>query len=93
MMWHEMWPLVIIWSGIGLLGWLIMAVKNSNRPLKAIGFGLFTLPHAVIFGPLFFFLSLTVPSTQICPYCQSDIPTAAIVCQKCTRDLPGKSGK
>jgi ribosomal protein L40E len=79
---------VICWCGIGLVGWLMMISKQSARPARAIGLGLFSIPHALIFGPLYFAIALAAQAIQVCPHCQSDIPAKATVCAKCTRDLP-----
>ncbi len=81
---------ILLWSGLGVIGWLNLLSKNSHKPARAIGMGCFSIPHAIIFGPFFLFISLAAESMQICPFCQSEIPAAATVCGKCTRDLPPK---
>ena len=82
----------VLWAGLGLLGTTIMLSKGSKVPGRTIAMALFSLPHAVIFGPLFLLLTLSAQSVKPCPFCCSRIPEAAVVCPKCTRSIGEESG-
>jgi hypothetical protein len=76
-----------IWSGLGLIGSFLL-LNKSARPERAIFIVLFSLPHAIIFGPIFLLMNLAGRPQKLCPFCQSGIDRDALVCPKCTRDLP-----
>jgi hypothetical protein len=80
-------PYVIVWSGLGLVGSVLLLIKSA-RPERALFLVLFSLPHAIIFGPLFLFMNLTGRPQKVCPFCQSSIDRGATVCAKCTKELP-----
>lgn len=80
-------PYILIWSGLGLIGSFLMLTKSA-RPERMIFGVLFSLPHAIIFGPLFLLAILFARPEKVCPYCQSNIDREARVCSKCTRELP-----
>jgi hypothetical protein len=78
--------LIVLWSGLGLLGTAIMYARSAEKG-KATAFALFSLAHAVIFGPLFLLGALMGSPQQICPHCKSSIRKDATVCPKCTREV------
>ena len=78
---------IALWSGLGLLGTVVMCIKNSATPGRAVATAVFTIPHGIIFGPIWLFIALVARSQRECPYCKSGIPAAATVCSKCTRSL------
>lgn len=80
-------PFIIIWSGLGLMGSFLLLSKSA-RPERAIFVVLFSLPHAIIFGPMFLVINLAGRPQKLCPFCQSSIDKAAVVCANCTRELP-----
>ena len=80
--------LVYLWCGSGLLGTAILVFKNSAfRGRKAI-YAILTVPHALMFGPIWLLLSLLGYSAKECPFCKSTIRADATVCSECTRSLP-----
>lgn len=83
----EVFPYFMVWSGLGLIGSFLL-LNKSARPERAMFVVLFSLPHAIIFGPVFLLLSLAGRPQKLCPFCQSSIDCKAIVCAKCTRELP-----
>ena len=78
--------LMAVWSGLGLIGSALVFTKSA-RPERALFAVLFSLPHAIIFGPIFLLLSLIGRPQKLCSFCQSSIDRDAVVCSKCTRDL------
>ena len=80
-------PLIMIWSGLGLIG-SILLLSKSARPERAIFLVLFSIPHAIIFGPMFLLMTLAERPAKQCPFCRSTIDREASVCAKCTRELP-----
>ena len=80
-------PYIVVWSGLGLVGSVLMLTKSA-RPERAVFAVLFSLPHAIIFGPLLLLAMLFSRPEKVCPYCQSSIDRQALVCAKCTRELP-----
>lgn len=78
---------IFIWSGLGLVGSALLLTKSA-QPERAMFVVLFSLPHAIIFGPLFLLLSLAGRPQTPCPFCKSSIDRDATVCAKCTKDLP-----
>jgi hypothetical protein len=83
-------PYIFIWSGLGLIGSFILLTKSA-RPERAFFVVLFSLPHAVIFGPLFLLMNLAGRPQKLCPFCQSSIDRDATVCAECTKELPSES--
>ena len=83
----NLFPYIFIWSGLGLVGSFLLLTKSA-RPERALFVVLFSLPHAIIFGPLFLLINLASRPQKLCPFCQSSIDEAATVCAKCTRELP-----
>lgn len=77
---------IVLRSGLGLIGTALM-VSKSARKGSAVAMALFSLPHAVIFGPLFLLMMLAGVSAKLCPHCKSGIPRGATVCSECTRDV------
>ncbi len=77
---------MILWSGLGLAGTARM-ISKSARKGSAVAMALFSLPHAVIFGPLFLLMMLAGRDSTLCPHCKSAIPKDATVCSECTRDV------
>jgi len=78
---------VALWSGLGLIGTALI-VSKSARKGSAVAGALFSLPHAIIFGPLFLLMMLAAgPPLRLCPFCKSSIPRNATVCSECTRDV------
>lgn len=80
-------PIIFVWSGLGLVGSLLLLTKSA-RPERALFVVLFSLPHAIIFGPIFLLLNLAGRPQKLCPLCQSSIDRDATVCANCTRELP-----
>jgi hypothetical protein len=80
-------PIIVIWSGLGLFGSFLL-LTNSARPERALFIVLFSLPHAIIFGPIFLLMNLAGRPQKLCPFCQSEIDRDATVCSECTRDQP-----
>ncbi len=78
---------IFIWSGLGLIG-SVLLFNKSARPDRALFVILFSLPHAIIFGPLFLLMNLAGRPQKLCPFCKSSIDREATVCAKCTKDLP-----
>jgi hypothetical protein len=69
------------------VGSVLLLIKSA-RPERALFLVLFSLPHAIIFGPLFLLVNLTGRPQKVCPFCQSSIDRQATVCAKCTKELP-----
>lgn len=78
---------IFVWSGLGLIGSILILAKSA-RPERAAFAVLFSLPHAIIFGPVFLLMSLAGRPQKLCPFCQSSIDRDATACAKCTRQLP-----
>ncbi len=78
---------LLAWSGLGLIGSILLLTKSA-RPERALFFVLFSLPHAIIFGPFFLLMGLVGRRQKLCPYCRSSIDRNATVCANCTRVLP-----
>jgi hypothetical protein len=78
---------IFVWSGLGLIGSILILTKSA-RPERALFAVLFSLPHAIIFGPIFLLMTLAGRPQKLCPFCQSSIDRDATVCAKCTRQLP-----
>lgn len=77
--------LPLVWArAIGCNHWIHQELKHPGR--TAIGC-LLTLPHDLIFGPIWFLIALAETPQKVCPFCKSTIPAAATVCAKCTRSL------
>ena len=53
----NLFPYIFIWSGLGLVGSFLLLTKSA-RPERALFVVLFSLPHAIIFGPLFLLINL-----------------------------------
>lgn len=79
--------LMTVWSTLGLLGWATNLAKHPTSPGRTVVFATLSLPHAIIFGPIFLMLALVTRAQKECPHCKSMIPTAASVCYKCTRSV------
>ena len=80
-LWLLLWPMSV------LIGTAIMGSKNPDFPEKMAFVAIFSLPHAVVFGPFWLLLSLTLSEQQMCPHCRSSIDSQASVCPKCTRQI------
>ncbi|QDT03856.1 hypothetical protein K227x_22410 [Rubripirellula lacrimiformis] len=80
-------PYLFVWSGLGLVGSLLLLTKSA-RPERALFIVLFSLVHAIVFGPIFLLMTLAGRPQKLCPFCQSSIDRDAVVCAKCTRELP-----
>lgn len=78
--------LILMWSGLGLIGTCLLLSKSAD-PGRALAVAAFSLPHAIIFGPLFLMLNLAGRPQKLCPYCKSSIDRDASVCSECTRDV------
>lgn len=65
-------PYIIFWSSLGLIG-SILFVSKSAGPERAMFLVLFSLPHAIIFGPIFLLMNLAGRPQKVCPFCQSSI--------------------
>ena len=78
--------IIFLWICSGLAGSALLLSKSAFKG-RATAAVLFSLPHAIIFGPLFLLMNLTTLPQQICPHCQSSIPRSATVCSECTRAL------
>ncbi|TWT85363.1 hypothetical protein Pla123a_01700 [Posidoniimonas polymericola] len=76
----------VLWSVLGLIGTGIMLSKSAYKG-RATAAALFSLPHAVIFGPIFLLIMLAARSQKACPHCKSSIDREASVCPECTRDV------
>ena len=77
-----------LWCGLGLLGTAIMVRKNAAIPGISVMSAILTIPHALVFGPIWLLLSLAGHKVKECPFCKSAIRADATVCAKCTRSLP-----
>jgi hypothetical protein len=87
---EQMWVMLqylVLWAGLGLLGTVVMCVKNMTVPRRAVLTAVFTIPHAIVFDPIWLLIALVARSHRECPYCKSAIPAAASVCPECTRSL------
>jgi|GEM_PF-4487462 len=84
---NEFPSILILWSGLGLIGSLVLLSKSAT-PERTIFVVILSIPHAIVFGPIFLLIALAGQPQQQCPYCQSSINRIATVCAKCTRDLP-----
>ena len=78
--------IIFLWVCCGLTGSALLLSKSAFKG-RATAVVLFSLPHAIIFGPLFLQMNLATLPQQICPHCQSSIPRSATVCSKGTRGL------
>lgn len=81
-----MWAVPVIWSGLGLVGTYLLVSKSAETK-RAIPIALFSLPHAIVFGPLFLMLTLAGRAQKVCPHCHSSIDRRASVCGHCTREV------
>lgn len=75
----------LLWPVLGLLGTRIYLSRMSNTRGRGMGYALFTLPHAIVFGPFFLFLALSQKAKKECRFCLSTIDERATVCPECTR--------
>ena len=77
-----------LWCGSGLLGTAILVFNNSAFPGRSAVTAIFTVPHALVFGPIWLLINLVGRKLKECPFCKSAIRADATVCAKCTRSLP-----
>lgn len=80
-------PLIILWSGLGILGTGVIMAKSA-RPEKD---ALCSLPAAIIGGPLFLLGNLAGRPQKLCPFCKSSVDRDATACPKCTKDIPSEA--
>ena len=77
-----------LWAALGLSGTVTLLSRiDENNASQNIFAALFSLPHAIIFGPIFGFLIALSPPLSRCPFCRHSIPKDAPACYKCTRKL------
>ena len=78
--------IMMVWISLGFVGSLLLLGKSAEKG-RAVVFFVFSLIHAVVFGPIFLFLVLMVRAQKLCEHCKSEIRRDARVCSECTRDV------
>lgn len=78
---------IMLWIAAGLAGYLLYLYKQSTDVGEVLVLGVFSLPIALLLGPLWLLLSLGSTAIRLCPHCRRKMRVDATVCPHCTRAL------